>query len=457
MLDSNLETMIPVNNPPVGGGGDRRRLNTVDRTLLTVDRTLRQMGFPGFETQTFVWLHSTVDAARLRAALARLGRRYPVLTARLMDSEGTSPYWQLPSVTKSPILHEAELGSAVPQEVLEYAGRMLSTPSDPAHADPIRFHLLHRPGGRDVFLMQYNHALMEPNDVVPLLRQLDHFANCSSPVEAAPSTGWRDPIRAYLRGYQRQRRRTAFRATAQLLSGQRGRVIQLGRDVSASTGRTQLRIASRRFGPLQTQAIESRVLRLCGFPSLSMAILGSAFRALWQLASRPNAAEIHLATALGIDIRRGKPSEPTLHNMTSLLPVLVRPENLEDRDGLTLTLSRQLRERLASDIDVGMLELTTLLGRQPRRARWIVEFGLRHTVSLWYGYFGALDGMGQQFCGTPVKDVYSAGPSWAPMGLTLLANQFAGQLFLQATYVSDSVPDSLANEFLDMLQSDLED
>ena len=41
------------------------------------------------------------------------------------------------------------------------------------------------------------------------------------------------------------------------------------------------------------------------------------------------------------------------------------------------------------------------------------------------------------------------------MGVTLLVNQFRGQLHFQATYVPESVPEPLANAFLDEVLRDL--
>jgi hypothetical protein len=461
MQDNSLPRPATEGSQAGCGEYDRRRLNAVDRTLLAVDRTLRGMGYFGFETQTFVWLHGPADVGRLRAALAHLGRRYPLLTARLVETgDQSSPYWQFRADGQVATLREMDLSSASPQEVLEHAGRLLSTPSDLATAGPMRFYLLHRPGGRDVFLMQYNHALMEHNDAVHLLRQLDRFAACPPEGAAASPAGWRDPVWAYLRRFPRQRRRAALQATEQWLRRLRGRAVQLGRDAPAGPGRVQLRLALRRLGAVPTRALESRILRICGVPSLSMAILGSAFRALWRLAPRrAGAARGHpwyLGAALGAELRPGKAAEPRLHNLSSLLPVLARPEDLADRDGLAVLLSRQLRQRLATDTDLGMLQLTALLGRQPRRARWAVEFGLRHLLSLWYAYFGPLDGVGGRFCGAAVKEVFSAGPSWSPVGLTLLVNQFGGQLFFLATYVPETVPESLVHDFLDLLLADLE-
>jgi len=130
----------------------------------------------------------------------------------------------------------------------------------------------------------------------------------------------------------------------------------------------------------------------------------------------------------------------------------VRPEELEERAGLTKTLCRRMREALEGDADLGVLQLAVLAGRGARHeAPWVIEHLLRHGFSLWYGYFGALDAIGTHFCGTPVEKAFHAGPAWPPLGLTLLVNQFRGSLFFQATYVPESVPDRLAGLFLDEL------
>ena len=57
-----------------GAEAQERRLNVSDRMLLSVDRAMRRLGGPGFETQTLVHLAGRVDRDRLRTALACLGR-----------------------------------------------------------------------------------------------------------------------------------------------------------------------------------------------------------------------------------------------------------------------------------------------------------------------------------------------------------------------------------------------
>ena len=137
------------------------------------------------------------------------------------------------------------------------------------------------------------------------------------------------------------------------------------------------------------------------------------------------------------------------------MPVRAPLSDLKNRDQLTHMLSRQFRESLADEIDLGMLQCLSTLSGRPRQTRWLLDLALKTGFSLWYAYFGTLDGVGDSFCGAAIENMFYTGPSWAPMGMTLLANQFAGRLCLQTTYVPDVVPTGLAEEFLDAVVEDL--
>ena len=50
---------------------------------------------------------------------------------------------------------------------------------------------------------------------------------------------------------------------------------------------------------------------------------------------------------------------------------------LVDRDGLVRKLGRQMRERLAGDADLGMLQAVALMGWRPD-FHWAIEHFLRH-------------------------------------------------------------------------------
>jgi long-chain acyl-CoA synthetase len=426
-------------------------LNAADRALLLVDRTLRTMGCPGFETQMFVWLSGPADADSLRAALARLARRHPLVTARLAEVRG-APRWRLRPDAPCP-LEEVRLPSAGRQAVLDHAAGRLSAPAPLEERDPVRFTLLRRPAGGDVLLVQYNHTLLDNNAAGLLLRELGRLSRAEAGPAASAEAG--DLVWHYLRRFPPARRREVTAATvARWRQALRGGAVMLGRTPPGPAAPVRLRIAARRLGEEGAKALHDRVVRTCGFPALSMALLGSAFRAVARLAPRGTGREKFIA-GLGIDLGVRARGGPLFHNLTSLVPVLVRAGDLADRDDLTRSLSRQLRERLASGEDLGVLRLAVRFGRQASDAAWAIELFLRHAFSLWYAYFGAPDVGDEDLGGCRVEDVFFAGPSWPPVGLTLLVNSFRGRLWFGATHVPEVVPESLAEEFLEEVLRDL--
>jgi hypothetical protein len=136
------------------------------------------------------------------------------------------------------------------------------------------------------------------------------------------------------------------------------------------------------------------------------------------------------------------------------VPITARPGDLTDRDLLVHALSRQMRDRLESKIDLGVLRLARVFQRRPRHVHWVLEYMLRWSYSLWYAYFGALDAV-RQLCDVPVEQVYCVGPAWSPIGLSLLANQYRGRLLLQATYDPELIAPPLADQMLDTISADL--
>jgi hypothetical protein len=448
------------NDPPRRDAGGWQPLNPNDRALFYVDRALRGMGYPGFETQMLVFLSGGVDADRLQAALDRLCQRHETLTARLESTDGksqTSVAWRLRPGARC-TLHQTELTSSDDAAVFDRAGQLLSTSNDPHRTDPIRFHLLRRPDGRDVFLAQYNHVLMDNNATGRLLREIDTLARSlqSNPTQTPLAEPHR-VLERHLSRYPRSWRREALQRAIDLQGrALRGRAVILGAGTEHAVSPPTLRIATRSLSEQQTRAFHQRVLHICGFPSLSMATLGCVFRTIERLAPADRkAAGRKYVVGIGLDLNLRRRNGPFFQNLLSLVPIHAPAEQLGDRDELIRSLSRQFRKDLEQDIDLGVLQLTTLFSRRPRYIEWVVEHLVRYGYSLWYAYFGSLDAVGREFCGVEIDRVCYTGPTWSPMGITLLVNQFAGRMHFQATYDPQLVSDSLANTFLETTLADL--
>jgi hypothetical protein len=431
----------------------------MDRSLLGVNRALRGMGCPDFSTQALVWLSGRANVARVRAAVARLGRRYPVLAARLVETGRNEPHWLFRPGAECP-LHEAELGSEKPEAVLDFAGRLLSEPGDPAKTDPIRFDVLHRPDGRDVFLMQYSHALMDNGDAVPLLRELDRLSGPSADESERAHPPVPDLLAEYIQRSPRGRRlKSALRTLDVRFRKLRSPPATLGKNLEDRSAPVRFRIATRRLERPEVRAVEQRVIKGCGVPGLSMALLGSVFRSLEKLAGERVAGR-NLVAGIGVDLVPPGVTRPVFQTLASVVPIFTRPEALADRDALTRVLHQQFRHRLESAADLGTVQLASFFQKpgaslRQRFADWSVRRLMGRGYSLWYAYFGSLDAVGERFCDTAIEDVYYCASTWPPMGLTLLVNRFRGDLLFQATYIPESVPEPLANAFLDAVIGDL--
>jgi hypothetical protein len=445
-------------------------LNPLDLALCCVDRAIRGMGYPGFETQMLLWLSGRAEVARLRRAIESFGRRHPVITSRLRERIGDDvggAYWNYePGSTAN--LTEIELDSLDPARVLARAGELLSVQQDPATSPPLQFYLLHRPGGGDVFLMQYNHTLMDNIASALVVCEIDRLSQLDASADGQQRQQPRRIMRQYLRRFSPGARRSAA-AGALELNGRalRGRAAILGTGAEASSliytpaeqaarrRRVQLRIAARALDPEATRAIHRDAVKLCGLPNLSMAILASVFRAIGQLGPEERNGQRNYVAGIGLDLNLRKGNDPLFGNLLSIMPISARHRDLASRAELVQLLSRQFRSRLEEKIDLGMVRLATGFSRRVRHMRWALEHVLRYSYSLWYAYFGALDSVGPQFCGVPVENAQYIGPAWSPMGIGLLVNQFGGQLCFQLTYDPYLVSNSLASEFLDVVVTDL--
>jgi hypothetical protein len=434
--------------------GKRQRLGAADRAMLVVDRALRSLGYTTFQTQTLLWLAGRLDPQRLQAALQQVALHYPVISARLRDGAGDRPCWECPSAPAC-ALTETHLESSETRAVHDHAGLLMSEVHDPAETPPLRFHLLRRPNGHDVLLLHYCHTLMDHAAVRHVLREIDRCWHSPESTAAPKQSAAGDPILAYLKRFPHEQRRQAARSHLnQWLDMLHHGAVQLGCGVPAGSGPVKVRLATRSLDAEAMAALQRRLQAAGGMQSMSMALLASAFRAVARLASKDNGRTDLFHAGIGVDLGLRRPGGPLFANLMSMVPLFVRSRDLADRDQLVRLLSKQLRDQLATGADLAMLRFATTFACRPRRAHWMVDLFLRYGYSLWYAYFGPLD-IDDSFCGTPVEEVFSVGPCWPTIGVTLLVNQFRGRLLFQASYVPAVVPEPMAHAFLDTVLADL--
>ena len=390
-----------------------------------------------------------VDREQLRRGLEKLNRTAPTITARLHSER---PCWE-PRPDAEPSLTEIALPTADSQAVLDYGAHLLAGETSPERVDPMRFHLLHLPDGRDVFLAQYSHVLLDHNHAIGAIRRIDELANTDTPALPPVPAEWRDPVWAHLRQFSRGLRKRAAKDAGELRKAMRGGAMKLGHAIP-SREQASYAIQNRILTVEETRAFEDRVRRTTGVPNLSMALLASAFLSIDRLTTGRTDRGAYYQAGIALDLGlRNRPLD-ILENLATLIPLRVPVADATDRDGLTRFLARQLLDKLTNRIDVGILQNVAAFGRQPSRARWVIDLLMRYCLCFWYVYLCPLR-IGPNFCGAAVTDVFSAGPTWPTVGMTLLANQFAGRLHLQLTHIPQSVPTEIATEYLDNLVADL--
>jgi hypothetical protein len=435
---------------------DRRELNAMDEAMLSVCGSLQSLGAPGFETQTIVWLRDGKQAEAIRTSIAQLSRLYPAICARLVPrSRSRSPFWQFrPDVECA--LQESNLSTADPADVLQLAARLLSMPRDLTTEDPIRFHLVHCAVGSAALIMQYSHALMDHTAAGLTLLEIDAIAagraSQKEQIDAREQTGLIGP---YLSGFSTKRRlQAAWRSWTHRMRGLRGEVAALHARTCNDT-RGIFCIARRVLSEEQTRSVVKRVAATSGLPSVSMAVLGSLFRAMQRVSGGACTSQRKFVAGIGLDLglRRGR--GPIFQNGVSVVPVHASADQLEDRDALTQALNAQLRQQLTNHLDLGVVQLAALTRRFPgfvsRKTRQL----LRDGYSLWYAYFGRMNAVKASFCGTQVDDVAVIAPAWSGPGLAVTVTQWQDRLAFQATYAPSIVSDQLLDNFLNVAIDDL--
>ena len=449
---------------------DRRYLNAADRLMLVGHESLRDLGHGGFQCQTHVWLRRRVDVDALRDALGRLNRRHPVVTARLDDAgRKETAFWRYrPEADVE--LEETTLDQSDPAAVWRHPERLFMTPMDLDRHDPVSFHLLHLPDGRDVFVIRFCHALMDGKAPEFVLKEID---DCFAPQEEAwaeaPGGGVAshealqsgedgDEISAHLDRFDRKRRiRAALRVVR---SHVRLPVRSLTLDPPGPAGwlYEPYRIAVRSLDGPQTRIILERAKRLCGFANLSPLVLASVFRAVSRLTPRKQTGRTWFQTDVPLNLRLPGRAEPIFRNFMSFIQMSARGAELHDRDALARAMNARMRDQLRRGIDLGNLQMMALMSRHLwLLRRHVLERAKRHPFTLGFGYQGPVVKGLESFCGRPVDWIYTLNSALSPPGITLQVNQFRGRLNLALTYISSGVPETLANEFLDTIMSDLLD
>jgi hypothetical protein len=428
-------------------------LNCLDQMVLVCHQVMRDCGGAGFTHQMQVWLQGRLDVTLVRTVLEQIHARYPVLTARLEESrQGTC--WRFRSGATLP-LHETSLPSAQEEEVLAHTAALLSRPLDLDQVDPVQIHVLHLPDGRDLFVMQYAHALMDMTGADLLLQEITALG---AGQELAEPVREPDPVQTYLKRFsfwQRLRAAWGLRPLGRALH--RLRRIYLCDPREPVPGGT-LRILVRTLDEKQTEAVMAGTARHAGFPSPVTALLASSFRALGRHNPHPLGDRDHFIALLATNMRPRQARGPIFANYWSTIPLIAAPRDVEDRNALVSLLNRQMRDQVRRAGDLGVLAVVNLIMRWGYGWRRRLRNRRRNNVyeeSLMYAYVGNLVARGATFCGVPIERQVPLVQTVSPPALCVSGSLSCGKLQFVVGHLQETIPPSRAEAFLDALIKDL--
>jgi hypothetical protein len=439
----------PPETAAVEPASSTRRLNVADRVAFHAHEVLRQFGYAGFLNQTYIELAGRVDAEKLRSAVVALGSRYPETKSRLVI-EADGPHWSTTSGACC-AFRTVQLTSDNEAESLGVAEELLSTPLDLGHAPPLQFHLLRRPGGRDVLLLHRAHALTDISATPLILDQLNRFGAGEMAGDGFRQGEEQDGVRAHLKHFPLSRRVRAalYRLYDQApLDGKT--LMPVGPGSQHRGGKTGIVI--RRFTPAEAVAFRSALQRISSLISSSIGLLASVFRVLDQQCPSDGSSR-RLNATLGVNLRTQMGQAPVFQNIASAVRVSVGRKSHTNRDALVQELNNQLRARTVRGYDLGTLQLMTLLLPKPLfLRRRLAKLMLENSVI--YGYVKWRSNDATELCGTPVTNLFQASSAWAPPGLAITANEGFGTLCLMATYIESALSRERVQEFLDAVVED---
>lgn len=432
--------------------------------MLVAHQGLRLLGHAGFCCQSHVFLDGRLDADRMNDATGRLALHHPVMTSRI--DGGVEPGWRS-SPDRSPAVRVHPLIDDTESSVLRLAEALLAEPWNLDRVDPIAFHVLQRPCGRDVLIVQWNHALMDGKAPELLLAELNRVYETarakptSSPTEGElfiNDTGCDDSgdIGKVLRRHSNWRR---FVAGSRIIASHLRpppRSITLEPQRKPAWVFEPIRIAVRTLDANATAALSDRVRRACGLLNLTPAILASVYRVMAGLTPRAITRRSIFRTDVPLNLRSPGATGPIFRNFMSFISLHAKIDELQSRNELTRLLHRRMRDQLARGADLGNLAMMDWMSRRPGMLHeHLLARMQKYPLSLGFGFLGPVTAGLDNILGVPIERFYTLNMAMSPPGLTLQANLCRDRLNLAATFIEAVIPEALAAAFIDGVVDDL--
>lgn len=451
-----MNRKVNVVNSPAESNPTSRPLNVFDQCMLSIDHTLKIMGNPGFETLTLLWFEERIDVPRLKTELQALRDRHPILASRLRVHWWKPRHWNWESDEPIP-LHVGSLADSDEGTVFQTAADILSQGRNLQDESSLSFHLLNLPDGSDVLFMKMNHALIDQPSGNLLLWELSQLYGENQLPAPGPI---RDRMAEYRQRFSWKERLKAVRRVFPTLvrdrwqpRNYRAKMLPT-QQLQKSESPARLKIVSRRLDAETVNRMERYSRQLLRLPSISMTLLGSLFPTFADMVKNPQPNDL-FQTGIGVELAPQKPDQFHPQNVSSVLRLGLRREEMAVRSRLVELLNQQLYQQLKSQHDLGLVEANSLFYHSYPMIKRVAGQTIRWVYSYFYAYFAFPEELSHQFGGMALRTACYLGPAWSPPGMTVIATKIREEIHLTLTYVKQLVTDEQAAEFLDGTIADL--
>jgi hypothetical protein len=424
-------------------------LNGFDWAMGTIDQIMKKATCSGNASQIVFMLDAPPEETRVRDALGRFLRLFPVIRGRVSRHWTLTPYWKMPDtdgVPDLPLTVTRLDGSSPDRDLLSVLANHVNRPFK-SEQDHLMFHLVYGKN-EQCFAMTFDHRLFDARGAESFIGLFQQFLATADDAVAKDITltrdydlkGWKDK---FLAGQVVNRKVIA-------LSKEPVRALPM--NWSDNSRGFRFRVIS--FDREETKRITNTAYDEAGYLMVMPYLFSRVIEGLHRLYEKLNASPGCYVVPVSADMRRSKNiKEELFFNQNSMFFFQIRPGDLADRKQLFSAIRGQLYEQKQVRFPEKLMEAAVLtriaplpilvrLFRVPMQGK-IASFCFSHVSK---DSFSTEDLLGAR-----IVNMFHMPRTPMPPGIGVFFNTYAGRL--NATI---SCLDGLFSDGdLDLLEQDL--
>lgn len=417
------------------------QLNGSDYLMLGFDYELRRRGFAGNSCQIVLELGSVISAEALKAQLAELINRHPILRAR--PGGLFLPKWK--SAGASAVGPQVRVHRHQPDLRQHLADEPLAL----NRGELIRFDLIERDGRRMDVVFKWAHTLMDANSAEHFLAVVGREDVPRPATEPALPPRAKKPLK--------ERFQLAWKSIHQLDQFCKAAPRSVG--VRRPTAPARQKFHVEKFSAEETARLRANGTRLCGALGAAQFHSAVAMVELHRLHQRLGCVSPSYVLPVPVGLRLKGSVEPLFSNQMTMLMAQFLPEQLDS----TASAVAALKGQMAAGLRAGLLESGVLLSELFRFLplpiyMTMVKQGLRGEIcSLFYGDTAAVTPLLTTFLGATIEDFTHIGATTPSPGLGVICYFFRGLMRVTVFHLENRFSDAEAAEFAAGLRARLLD